>query len=231
MSVNELLQNLTRIFFVTLALITAMDYIRHRNKIRRDVALVFMSLSSSIFINLFTSITGIQIPVVGSLAVLAQPYLLLRLVRYFRSVPTLVERGALLGMIISWVLVIVVKTPLPAWATITVVAYFAIIDGYVIFAFVQGAFSSASVTRNRLQFAAAGSALLVATLIIGGIRVALPPDAAAAFVPVTQFFSMLSALAYYLGVLPRLCAPALVATGVAAHRTAQFSSIYTKIER
>jgi signal transduction histidine kinase len=226
MSVNELLLLLTRIFFVGLALITSVDFIRHRDKIRRDVALVFLSLSFNIILTLIVNATRVQIfnlgslsasgdPYlhvvititrlqtfnIGSLAVLAQPYLLLRLVRYFRSVPTFIERGALLGMITSWALILIVKTPLPAWATIAVVTYFAIIDGYVIFAFVQGAFSSASVTRNRLQFAAAGSALLVATLVIAGIRVALPLDAAA-LVPITQFFSVLSALAYYLGFAP-----------------------------
>jgi signal transduction histidine kinase len=227
MSVNELLQNLTRIFFVALALIPFIDFIRQRDKIRRDVALVFLSLSLNViltiiinlsrvkifdigplattadpYLGVIVTITRLQIFNIGTLAVLAQPYLLLRLVRYFRSVPALVERAAFLGMIMSWGLVIVVKTPLPSWATLAVVAYFAIIDGYVIFAFVQGAFSTASVTRKRLQFAAAGSALLVATLVIGGIRVALPPAAAAAFIPITQIFSVLSALAYYLGFAP-----------------------------
>jgi signal transduction histidine kinase len=202
MLVDDLLLHLTRIFFITLSFITLRDFVLHRDKIRRDVALVFLSIAISIAVSILTTVTGVQLPVnIGGVALLAQPYLLLRLVRYFRAVPLMVERAAILGMVFSWGLVIILRTPLPAWATLVAITYFAVIDGYAIFAFVQGAFSSTSVTRKRLQFAAAGSAFLVTTLIIAALRLVFPSPNVP-FLSIIQFLSILSALSYYLGFAP-----------------------------
>jgi signal transduction histidine kinase len=204
MTVDQLLTELTRIFFILLTVITTIDYLRHRDEVRRDVALVFLCLSASNIIRLLMIITGIQgdwLTRIGSLALIAQPFLLFRLVGYFRPVPTFIYRVGLAGMVASWGMVIFLGTPLPVPASLAIVAYFALIDGYAVMAFIRAAFSSAGVTRNRLRFAAAGSALLILALVFAGIRVALP-DLFPVLFPYIQLFAMLSALAYYLGFAP-----------------------------
>lgn len=204
MTVAELLTQLSRIFFVAIFLLTLIDYLRHKDKIRRDIALMFSCIGAPVLIAVIRSIAGLPatwLAGVGAVILLGQPYVLLRLVRYFRPVPPLLEYGAFLSMIASWAAVITLGTPLPTVLTLAIVAYFVIIDGYAVFAFVQGAFSSAGVTRNRLRFAALGSALLVIILALTGARVAVP--ALSSFVtPFNQLLAILSALAYYLGFAP-----------------------------
>lgn len=204
MTVTELLTHLTRITFVLLFVVTTIDYLRHRDKIRRDVALVFLCLSANTIVLFLVSLVGFRaswLSQVGAVALIAQPYLLLRLVGYFRAVPVVLQRGALLGMVGSWVLLLFSGIPLTPLATIVIVAYFLIIDGYAVFAFIKGAFSSAGVVRQRLRFAAAGSAMLLFPLLFAGIRTIFP--AMAPFViPFTQLFSVLSSLTYYLGFAP-----------------------------
>jgi signal transduction histidine kinase len=204
MTATEFLTELTRVFFVLLVVVTLREFLRHRDKVRRDVALVFLCLSAGILIQIFRSITGLDAPWlarVGTLALLAQPFLLLRLVRYFRHVPPLLYQGAVAGMLISWFVILAAGTPLPAPLTLAIVAYFVIVDGYAIIAFVQGAFSSVGVTRQRLRFAALGSALLIAILIVAGIRTVFP-EFIASTLWMLQILAILSALAYYLGFAP-----------------------------
>jgi signal transduction histidine kinase len=204
MTVNELLTHLTRFILILLFVITLREYIRHRDKVRLDVTLVFLCLSAGTIIQLIRSVTGLELELlsrISTLALLAQPFLLLRLVRYFGAVPPLLYRAAIIGMVISWIGLLIAGEPLPPAYALAMVAYFVVIDGYAILAFVRGAFSSSGVTRHRLRFAALGSALLVLILIVAGIRTVFP-----AFLESTlwllQVLAILCALSYYLGFAP-----------------------------
>ena len=204
MLVTELLMSLTRILFVLLAALTVTDYLHHRDRIRRDIALVFVALSSSIIINLILGLFGLTLPFVakiGQLGVISQPYLLLRLVSYFRRVPTTIKRFALIGWFVSCLVVIIAATPLPPAVSFPLIVYFIVINGYAAFAFIKGAFSSAGVARYRLRFAGLASFFLILLFFIAGIRLVLPklwPDVTAA----VQFLSMLTVITYYLGFAP-----------------------------
>jgi signal transduction histidine kinase len=57
------------------------------------------------------------------------------------------------------------------------------------------------VVRQRLRFAAAGSAMLIIPLLFAGIRTVFP-SMTAFVIPVTQLFSVMSSLTYYLGFAP-----------------------------
>ncbi len=204
MLVTELLMLLTRIFFVLLAALTLTDYVRHKDRIRRDIALVFVALSSSIIINLILGLFGLTLPFVakiGQVGLISQPYLLLRLVSYFRRVPIGIKRFALIGWIISALVVIFAETPLRPVVSLLLIVYFIVINGYAAFAFIKGAFSSAGVARYRLRFAGLASFFLILLFFIAGLRLALPklwPDAFAAI----QFLSILTVITYYLGFAP-----------------------------
>ncbi|MEO8611477.1 MAG: ATP-binding protein [Chloroflexota bacterium] len=204
MTVTELLTHLTRVIFVLLFVVTTIDYLRRRDKIRRDVALVFLCLSANTLVLLIASILNFQaswLTQVGSLALLAQPYLLLRLVGYFRPVPLSLQRAALVGLFLSWVLVLGSGIPLTPASTLTIVAYFVLVDGYAVIAFIKGAFSTVGVVRQRLRFAAAGSGMLLFPLFLAGVRT-VSPALSPLIIPFTQLFSVLSSLTYYLGFAP-----------------------------
>jgi signal transduction histidine kinase len=204
MTINEFLSLLTRYFFLFLLIVTLINYLLHRDKIRRDIALMIICLSIGSVFQIIRTITGqelLSLTTISRIAVLAQPYLLVRLVRYFRPVPSLVRRGALIGMVASWVLIAPFGSPLPAVVTLVLVVYFVAIDGYAVIAFIQGAFSSVGVTRQRLRFTAIGSGLLVAVLFLAGIRAALQ-DTSPSLLPLIQFLSILIVPAYYLGFAP-----------------------------
>jgi len=204
MPVTEFLMHLTRIFFVLLAILTVTDYLRHRDPIRRDIALVFVALSSSIVIGLILSLIGLKLPFVakiGPIGVISQPYLLLRLVNYFRPVPLNMKRGAAIAWAVSCLLLLFVDTPVPPAVSLLLIVYFIVINGYAAFAFIQGAFSSAGVARYRLRFAGAASLFLIILFIVAGLRLAQPQiwiDVTAA----VQFLSVLTVITYYLGFAP-----------------------------
>jgi PAS domain S-box-containing protein len=204
MTANELLTELTRIFFVLIAILTLVDFLPHRDKTRRDIFLMSASIAIPVLLPRIVALLGLQTPwvnTIGTVALAAQPYLLIRLVRYFRAVPVVIREGALLGMIGSWAVILVFSPALPTLATLLIIAYFAIIDGYAIVAFVRGAFSSSGVTRNRLRFAAAGSGFLVLVLLIAGVRTIVPP-LTPYVLPITQSGAILCAFAYYLCFAP-----------------------------
>ncbi len=204
MLVNDLLVLLTRVFFVSLAIITFVDFVRHGDRIRRDIALVFISLASTTIITVILGILGLQVPLllkIGQVGVVSQPYLLLRLVAYFRTVPRNIKWLAIVGWVVSAAVVVFFTAPLPPAVTLPVLLYFIVINGYAVWAFIRGAFSSTGVARHRLRFAAAGSALLVFLFVVAGARLALPkawPD----ITPVVQTLSILTVLTYYLGFAP-----------------------------
>ncbi|MBC8171367.1 MAG: GAF domain-containing protein [Anaerolineae bacterium] len=177
---------------------------RYRTDIQRDIFLMFLSLSVaqlSVFIRGITGLPLLWLAPLGQLAVIAQPFLMLRLVGYFHEVPPLIYRATLGGMVVSWLLLIVSGTPLPTVPTLIVVAYFVLGNGYAVLAFVSGAFSSVGVVRQRLRFAAAGSAFLVVVFVLAGVNVVFP-TARTVTLSLIQVLSICAALTYYLGFVP-----------------------------
>ncbi len=187
MSANDLLTLLIRLLFIALGFLTVVDYLRHRDKPRRDIALMFGTFGILFLIPTLTSAFGIQstwLSTATSLALVAQPYLLLRLGQYFRPVPRNLMRVAQIGMVVFWAALIIIAaipkdesvktTPPEIAALLALVAYFGAIDGYAMLMFVRGALTSAGVVRQRLRFAAAGSGLLAAALLSLGLIVVIP---------------------------------------------------------
>src|SRR5688572_12147282 len=204
MTVLELLTQLSRISLLGIALITGINYLRVRDPIRRDIFLTFLSLTASTWLRLFTSITTVEIPgqtLIGQCFLVAQPFLLVRLIGYFRPVPRPAFLTALAGMVISWLLLIFVGTDQAPWVIVIVVGYFAVIDGYAVIAFIRGALSSTGVVRQRLRFAAIGSLLLVTALILAGLN-AISPEEGDFVQSVTQLCVIGCAFSYFLGFAP-----------------------------
>lgn len=204
MNANDVFTLVVGAFFITLGVVTAADYVRHRDETRRDVALMVWSIALLFLLAIGLRISGGTSPrwltLVATIALLAQPYLLLRIVRYFHRPPLRVMRAALIGMIASWVAAIVFS-PAPPIVNLLVIAYFAAINGYAMLAFVRGALNTIGVVRQRLRFAAAGSGLLAGVLIIAGVGSIIP-----AVQGITGLLAIValvaSGIAYYIGFAP-----------------------------
>jgi signal transduction histidine kinase len=202
MSAIDFLTLTAQLFFILLGGITVVDYLRYRDNTRRDIALMFSALATPFVIQVFTSISGHQISWLNRLGILvlvAQPYLLLRLVQHFRSVTPLISRGALMGVGLSWMLVIVFPT-LPVLIRLAMFIYFVGINGYAALAFIQSALTTIGVVRHRLRFASMGSGLLAALLVLIGLSaIHTLRDFMA---PLVLMVGIASALAFYLGFAP-----------------------------
>ena len=204
MTVLELLTQLSRISLLGIAVVTGIDYFKARNPVRRDIFLTFLSLTASTWMRLFTSVTGFEIPgqtLIGQCLLVAQPFLLVRLIGYFRPVPRPAFLTALAGLAILWVLLIVIGTDRSPLVIVIAVGYFAVVDGFAVFAFIQGAVSSTGVVRQRLRFAAIGSLLLITALILAGLN-AIWPEEGDFVQSLTQLCVIGCALSYFLGFAP-----------------------------
>jgi PAS domain S-box-containing protein len=207
MSANELLGFVMRLQFILLGSITLIDYIRRRDKTRRDIALMFGSLATLFAVQIFQQATGIQLKwlnTIGTIALVAQPFFMLRLVQYFRPVPNLLRRLAWVGLIVSSIALIMTGY-LPRSgaiiALLAIIAYFAALDGYAALAFVRGVAESSGTIRQRLRFAAAGSGLLALALLNLGVG-GLIPALASFFTALILLAAIGSGLAYYVGFAP-----------------------------
>ena len=204
MSANELLVLLIQALFILLAVVTAADWLRHRGEIRRDIALLFGSLGLVFLIQVLENISDTESPVVESIeqfALLAHPYLLLRLLRYFRPVPQNLMRIALAGLLLNWVFLILFRETQSGILLVFVIAYLVGINGYCMFGFVRGALTTSGTVRQRMRFAAFGSGLFGLTLGLLGIMIFIPSLAGVGIV-VDALIAIASVLCFYIGFTP-----------------------------
>src|SRR5215207_3059113 len=103
MSSDPLLQLLTRAFFLAIFALAALDLLRRRDLARLEIALLFGTLALAILLQVVEDL-GWAVPpwlsTLSILAVLAQPYLLVRLLGHFRSVPRIQHNLAVIGLIV-----------------------------------------------------------------------------------------------------------------------------------
>jgi signal transduction histidine kinase len=204
MRVNDLLQWITQGSLLLIAALTLVDLVRHRDRARIDIALMFGALAAIVLIQGLTRVTRQQAPWLGqfgAVLLLAQPFLLLRLVQHFRTVSRTVQFVAIGGMIVSWLILIAVPAPLPKLLALLIVAYFVYVEGYAAAAFARGALRTEGVTHHRLLLAATGSSLLAMVLLLAGVNIALPAGTGIT-TPLSQLLALLCMLSYYLGFVP-----------------------------
>src|SRR6266540_3795035 len=162
MRVDDLLNWITQGCLLLIATLTLVDLVRHRDRARIDIALMFGALAAIVLIQGLTTVMRQQAPWLGqfgTILLLAQPYLLLRLVQHFRTVSRLVQVVVIGGMVVSWAILTAFPTPLPKLLALLIVVYFVYVEGYAAAAFARGAMRTEGVTHHRLLLAAIGSSL------------------------------------------------------------------------
>jgi PAS domain-containing protein len=204
------LDTLTQIVFLLLAGSTLFNWIRQRDETRLDIALVFIVLAVTIILQdlqrIFPTFTR-PIGVLVFLALLAHPYLLLRVARYFRPLPRPVQRFSFIVLLLAYTSLLFAAVA-STIVTIVLVGYFVLAEGYVAFLFIQGAWTLTGIMRRRLWLASLGSGLLalvfLAALSIYVSRLAniIPSEWLSMISPMLQILVILSGLSYYLSFAP-----------------------------
>ncbi len=206
MTINTLFDLLARLLFIVLSISTLISYIKYRDPLRRDVALLFGSLSLPFFISSVTQLTGITLPIlslIGACILMAQPYLLIRLVGYFRVVSQWIQRIGIVGTLVSWIIILLYAlAPSSAFAVISlgIVAYFVGMNGYAALRFIKHAQPLVGVALYRMRLVAIGTGMLALLLFIAGLQILLPQTQFAS--SVTSMFALVAAASYYLAVTP-----------------------------
>jgi signal transduction histidine kinase/DNA-binding response OmpR family regulator len=201
---DQAAQFLPQVVFVLVAVLTAAEWAHTRSARSRDAALMFGTLAVVILLQWFSTLSTVQsvwLTDVGAVAVLAQPYLLIRLVGHARRVPRAASLLALAGMVGTWVIALAVPAPMPLALTMVVIVYFAVAETYAGVALVFGAIAERGAARRRLTYAALGSCLLAAAIVVAGLNTAAPSSAPLA-TPISRALAILCALAYYMGFAP-----------------------------
>src|SRR5690606_15701133 len=105
----ELLSHVTTALLILLSVITIIDFVRRRGSVRRDIALMFGALAFPYYV-----LTAVQLNVPFSVealtllgfasyfALLAQPFLMLCLLRYFRPLQKWVLPAGFEAMLLAW---------------------------------------------------------------------------------------------------------------------------------
>jgi signal transduction histidine kinase len=204
MSLSNALEVLSRIFFIALGIITIIDYLRHRDAIRRDVALLFGLLALPFLVQLIVQFTGQPESQLGTLlsiiGLVLEPYLLLRLIRYLRSLPAYMLKWAGYALI-AVVACLIILPPTSGLTLLVTLAYLIGFNLYAMVGFVRGAMKAAGVARQRLRCGALGSGLFALVLIIIGLLVLFPHGT-----DIILLFGELAivgcAVAFYIGFVP-----------------------------
>ncbi|MGH2459892.1 MAG: histidine kinase dimerization/phospho-acceptor domain-containing protein, partial [Chloroflexota bacterium] len=194
----------TRLGLVLIAGWTVADFLHHRDRARLDIALTFSSLGLIVILGAAMEIDPISsapLTEVTRALLIVQPFLLLRLVGHFRSLPRVIQAIAAGGTVLSWAALTLGPSPRPPWLTTAVVAFFAVVEGGSALAFVQGALKTRGVTRWRLRLAACGSALIALVIILAGLDAVLPGDTTLNS-PIISLLAFFAVVSYFLGFLP-----------------------------
>lgn len=201
MTALELIQLASQVVFVLVFVLTLVEALRRPTRARTDTALFFGAIAVAIVQGRLAAIFGPFPEIVSQLstvAVIALPYLLLRLLDDFAGVPRWVLAVALGGLAVCAALVLIAPRPLPGPVSLVIVAYFVAVAAYASIGFVRLSWEMKGITRRRMEAVSLGSALLVLVVFVAGLNLILP-TAAGVTAGVTQALSLASALAYYAG--------------------------------
>ncbi len=194
----------SHLVFLLIFILSVRDLIRYRDLPRLEVVALFGTLATVMVVDGVGRLFGPLDPTVGLViagVLVAQPYLLLRLVRHFRPVSRLQHALALSGLAVSWLALLLGGNPLAPWATVVILIAFLYVESFAAATLIRASVASAGVAKRRMIAAAAGSALLAAAILTAGMATFLP-QAAQLLNDAMSLFALGSAVGYYAGFAP-----------------------------
>ncbi|MEU8658257.1 ATP-binding response regulator [Actinoplanes philippinensis] len=185
--------------FAVLFLRALLDHLRRRDPLRRDVALVFAPFVLVVCIDM-VRLTNHTLPpwqnAVGAAAILAQPYLTLRLAGRLRAVPRALTAAVLVGYLTLLIPIAVLPLPLPLPARAPAVLYFLAVELIAAALLFGEARTRTGANRARLMTAAGATVAFGCVILLRGRSGATPLRAA------SIALALISAIGYLIAFQP-----------------------------
>jgi PAS domain S-box-containing protein len=202
-------------FFVLFA-VSVFRYLGTRGPLELSVVAVFGSIAALFALSLANSMAPAIVPVARPILIallLAQPYLVLRLIAQMRPVRPGIMRIGLLGFVAAWEAIVLLP---PAAATLSLdilrqagtlfaVGYFFVVELGAAAWFALESRRRYGVARMRLAAAAIATGMFGASLLLSGVAGAARPAGAPAGADVqsvTRFVFLLATLGYLVAFVP-----------------------------
>jgi signal transduction histidine kinase len=206
MSAIQFIQWLTQALYILISIVVTITAARRPTRVRMDIALFFgvvtVIIAQGWVFRTLNIPQGRAITVALLSLLLMLPYLLLRLVNDFTTVPTPIVRAAEVGLACAVVSIIAFAPRVPLAVTLLLAMYFFFVNIYVAATFLRVARRTSGVTRRRMQAVAYGSGFLGLTILLIGLSAIEPSSIREALRLIQQLSSLASGLCYFIGFAP-----------------------------
>jgi PAS domain S-box-containing protein len=199
-------QIVNQLVYLAVAIAVIVEAAKRPRRTSIDTALFFATLALILDLTGLSTQLGFAIPSTVSLgvavALLALPYIQLRLLDDFVGVGAWTKRAALAGLVLSIGAMILVPSPVPGILTLGLVLYFVTLLGYCAFRFLRESRRAHSLVAARLLAVAVGSGLLSVVLAIAVTLPRVIPGAVEVTRLVTQLVILAAGVSYIVGFAP-----------------------------
>jgi signal transduction histidine kinase/CheY-like chemotaxis protein len=198
----DLIALLVEAIFLVLFVATLVEYVRHRDPVRRDVMLAFSGLAVLFVLQVWRGLGGnVPLPasIVGGLLLLLQPVFALHLASLVRGVPRAIMLGSAALILLS-VLAAVTVARGPIASAIALASFIgveALAAGYLL----VEARRRRGPAAVRMAIAATSTGLLAGAFLVAASG-AFGPDLRAATTPVATAVGLVAGLGYIVAFLP-----------------------------
>jgi signal transduction histidine kinase/DNA-binding response OmpR family regulator len=189
--------------FAVIFLRALVGYLRGRDLLQRDVTLVFTPCTALFCADVARRISGSMLPVwigvTASIALLAQPYLTLRLAGRLRTVPRWLDRAVLVSFLAEAGLLLFGPHPLHVEQVLAVVAVFVgseLLAAALIFGKAR---TRTGANRSRLMTAAGATVLFALMIVLAGVSVVRADQA---LVTANRVLALICGLGYVVAFMP-----------------------------
>ena len=207
MTALELITLLSRAIYVVIFLAVGYRYLHARTPAHLDMTVFFGILAFVVVQSRIATAVGIVAPewftdsVIA--AVIALPYILLRLVDDFTVVPRTIKRGAEVLLIAAVAAAYVLPGPaLPSAYVFLIVGYIASLSFYCGFRFFRAGVRAQGVTKRRMQTISLGTVLFALNVLAAGIGGQMSDPWKTFLAAVGQILGLAGAISWFLGFAP-----------------------------
>ena len=207
MNALELIQLISQSIYVLVFVLVLWRYIRTPTPAHLDMTIFFAILAFAIIETRLSALLGVTPPEAFTdllvLLIIGLPYVLLRLLDDFTTVPPLLKRAAEFGLVVFAVaLFLLTGTQYPTAFVLALLAYIAGFSLYSGGRFILAARRAEGVTRRRLQAISFGTILFALQVVASGVSGQLPDPDKTILNALGQVLGLISALSFFLGFSP-----------------------------
>ena len=207
MTALELITLLSQAIYVVIFLAVGYRYLRARTPAHLDMTIFFGILAIVVIESRIATSLGLVAPewftdtVIAT--VVALPYVLLRLVDDFTTMPRTIKRGSELVLVAAVLGLYVIQGPtLPPAYVFLIVAYIAGLSFYCGLRFFRAASRAEGVTRRRMQAISLGTILFAIDILSAGVGGQMIEPWKTLLAAIGQVLGLAAAISWFLGFAP-----------------------------